>query len=260
MEAEHVAQHEHRPLARRAGTGARTRTRARPTPWPRSAPRDRGPRRRSPRAACPDTARATGSRPTRGRRPDITSCGRRALVAQRVQAAVGRDRVQPGAQRRASLELLEPAPGRQQRLLEQVLGVLQRAEDPVAVELELAPVGLGQLARTPPRRRAGRGRAGCGFRGPGSPIASKPNDTAGGRNSSVNCPGQSRVSSFDTHQPTEETRHDYKQATLGARLVLDRLADGGARRDRRRDRAVDDPAATSARRSTSSSGPSTRTR
>jgi hypothetical protein len=30
--------------------------------------------------------------------------------------------------------------------LEQVLGVLRRADDPVDVQLELAPVGVGQLA------------------------------------------------------------------------------------------------------------------
>src|SRR5215217_1655729 len=35
----------------------------------------------------------------------------------------------------------------EQRLLEQVLGVLGRADDPVDVELELAPVGVGQLAK-----------------------------------------------------------------------------------------------------------------
>jgi hypothetical protein len=67
-------------------------------------------------------------------------------VAQRVQAAVRRDPVQPGAQRRAPLELVKPSPCGQQSLLKQVLGVLDGAEDPVAVQLQLAPVGIGQLA------------------------------------------------------------------------------------------------------------------
>jgi hypothetical protein len=45
--------------------------------------------------------------------------GLRAAVAlaQRVEAAVGGDRVQPGAQRGAALELLQAPPGRQRRLL-----------------------------------------------------------------------------------------------------------------------------------------------
>jgi hypothetical protein len=42
----------------------------------------------------------------------------------------------------------EPAdapPGGQHRLLDDVLGVGQRSEHPVAVHLQLPPVGLGQL-------------------------------------------------------------------------------------------------------------------
>jgi hypothetical protein len=42
--------------------------------------------------------------------------------------------------------LLESAPSGEQRLLDQVLGVLRRADDPVHVQLELTPVGIGQLA------------------------------------------------------------------------------------------------------------------
>ena len=67
-------------------------------------------------------------------------------VAQRVQAAVRGDPVQPRAQRGAALEARQPAPGGQQRLLDEVLGVLHRAEDPVAVHLQLAPVRLGEGA------------------------------------------------------------------------------------------------------------------
>ncbi len=67
-------------------------------------------------------------------------------VAQRVQAAVAGYPVQPRAQRGALLEVGQPAPGGQQRLLHHVLGVLDRAEDAVAVHLQLAPVRVGQLA------------------------------------------------------------------------------------------------------------------
>jgi hypothetical protein len=82
-------------------------------------------------------------------------------TAQRVEALVGRDAVQPGAQGRALLEPGQPAPGREQRLLQQVLGVVQRAEYPVAVHLNFAPVRIGEFAErvliavsgTPEQRR-----------------------------------------------------------------------------------------------------------
>ena len=68
---------------------------------------------------------------------------------QRVQAPVGRDPVQPGAQRRPLLVLAEPPPGGQQRFLQHVLGVLHRTEDPVAVQLQLPTVRVGQLTERP---------------------------------------------------------------------------------------------------------------
>ena len=43
------------------------------------------------------------------------------------------------------LEAVEPAPCREQRLLELVLRVLQRAEDPVAVQLQLRTVRVDEL-------------------------------------------------------------------------------------------------------------------
>jgi hypothetical protein len=60
-------------------------------------------------------------------------------------AAVGGDSVEPRAEGGALLEFVEAAPGRHERLLEHVFGVLQRAEDPVAVQLELAAEGVGEL-------------------------------------------------------------------------------------------------------------------
>ena len=86
--------------------------------------------------------------------------GHAALVAtpartQDVERAVGRDPVQPGADRRPFLEAREPAPGGEQRLLKQVLGVLRRPDDPVDVQLELTPVRVGQLSE---RRLVARAR------------------------------------------------------------------------------------------------------
>src|SRR6202035_2568698 len=53
----------------------------------------------------------------------------------------------PGAQRRSLLEAIEATPGPQQRFLEHVLSVVHRPEDPIAVDLQLAPVGVGELAK-----------------------------------------------------------------------------------------------------------------
>jgi hypothetical protein len=66
--------------------------------------------------------------------------------AQRVQAAPGRDLEQPDTQRRAALEPGQALPGREQRLLQRVLRVVGRAEDPVAVHLQLTPVGADEFA------------------------------------------------------------------------------------------------------------------
>jgi hypothetical protein len=82
--------------------------------------------------------------------------------AARVKAPVGGDPVEPGAQRRPSLERAQALPGGQQRVLERVLGVLQGPEHPVAVDPELSKVRLGQLPeRVPvpgprPRHQVGR--------------------------------------------------------------------------------------------------------
>ena len=64
---------------------------------------------------------------------------------QRVQAAVCRDLVQPGAQRGTLLEAGQVLPSGQQLLLQRVLGVLQRTEQPVAVRLQLTPVRCDEL-------------------------------------------------------------------------------------------------------------------
>ena len=79
----------------------------------------------------------TGHVPLLGRAP----AGRTA----RVEALVGGDPVEPGAQRGAPLEPCEPSPRGQQRVLDGVLGILQGPEHSIAVHLELAAVRLGQL-------------------------------------------------------------------------------------------------------------------
>ena len=77
---------------------------------------------------------------------------------QQVEADVGRDAVEPRADRRAALETVEAPPGADKRVLHRVLGLERRAEHPVAVGgqlgamlleplLELAGVGLDAKRR-----------------------------------------------------------------------------------------------------------------
>jgi hypothetical protein len=86
--------------------------------------------------------------PARRRRPSGRLGRGRELPAssspKRGQAGVGGYPIQPGTQARAPGEALKPAPRGQERLLDHVLRVLGGAEHPVAVHVELAPVGLDQ--------------------------------------------------------------------------------------------------------------------
>src|SRR5712692_10332552 len=60
------------------------------------------------------------------------------------EADVCGDGVQPGGELRAWLVAVGALPRAQHRLLERVVGVVERAEHPVAVEVERAPVWLDQ--------------------------------------------------------------------------------------------------------------------
>ena len=64
----------------------------------------------------------------------------------RLQAGVGGDLVEPGTKRAAPLEPCQPAPGAQQRLLQGVLRVRDRAEHAVAVRVKLGAVGPDEPA------------------------------------------------------------------------------------------------------------------
>src|SRR4029078_13271619 len=82
------------------------------------------------------------------------------------------DPVEPGAQRRPLLEAVEPVPGGEQCLLDEILGVLDGAEQPVAMQLKLAPERLDQ-------RRA---RALVASLGPLEIDGHRANDTSCARN------------------------------------------------------------------------------
>jgi hypothetical protein len=134
---------------------------ARWPPWSRTVPRVRAPGPGSPRGVW------IGLEPDRlapvCRLGHLTRAVlRRAAPArpQGIQRAVGGDPVEPGTDRRSSLELPETTPRSEQRLLEQVLCVLGRADDPVDVQLQLTLVATGQLAECVlvAGARAGEGR------------------------------------------------------------------------------------------------------
>ena len=95
--------------------------------------------------------------------------------AARVEAPVGGDPVQPGAQRGASLEPAEALPGGQQRVLEGVLGVL-RTSRASGSSAPAAPAGTARSARGTRRRpRPAPARSGRRHRSPppASPSSSR---------------------------------------------------------------------------------------
>jgi hypothetical protein len=160
-EAEHVAQDEHRALSRRQVVqGGRERQAdrllelvARLGPGRRVG--DRVEQRVRVRLQPQRFATAGGFR----RRGDRLHRARpTALVAQRVQAAVRRDAVEPHAQRGSPVEEPEHAPRGQQRLLEKILGLVYRAEDAVAMELELSALRMDELAERLLVSRTGAGK------------------------------------------------------------------------------------------------------
>jgi len=67
-----------------------------------------------------------------------------------VEAAVGRDRIEPAARRAAPVELRPRAPGLEERLLDEIVRLVERAHHPVAVKLERAAVGDGQALEGQP--------------------------------------------------------------------------------------------------------------
>ena len=61
-----------------------------------------------------------------------------------IEGGVGGDSVEPRAKRASPLELRQAAPRPQERLLERVLRVVDGAQHPVAVRVELAAMGLDE--------------------------------------------------------------------------------------------------------------------
>jgi hypothetical protein len=61
-----------------------------------------------------------------------------------VETGVRGDAVEPGPEQGPALEGCASPPGAEQGLLDQVLGVLDRPQHPIAMDLELSPIALSQ--------------------------------------------------------------------------------------------------------------------
>lgn len=164
--AEHVAQHDHRPLAGRQhlqggqvreldrlalerrclGPGAAGLQVVEQPVGIRLHPRHGG-QRRWARAGCVGLGAGGGHQP----RPA-------ALGPQEVQAHVGGDAVQPRAERPRSagraggargIECGAPRPRPHDRLLDEVVGIVDRTNEPVAVDVQLRSVAADRVVERP---------------------------------------------------------------------------------------------------------------
>src|SRR5262249_9174481 len=101
--------------------------------------------------------------PRAGRCTGWRGHGPAGVPAQRVQAGVGGDPVQPGTWARLAPEAFPGAPGTQEHLLHVIFGLLEGPEHPVAVHVQLTPVLADQVVEVPgpgPVSRGGAVRAG----------------------------------------------------------------------------------------------------
>src|SRR6266545_1759773 len=128
-----------------APEGWRGRAAARCWRRPRWCPAARRSRWRTSRGrhggSAPPAGGAGGAGWRRGRRARSSPSR---FVPERVEADVRRDAIQPGAEPRTALEAFAPAPGSQEGLLHEVLGLLERTDHPVAVHVQLPAVTLDE--------------------------------------------------------------------------------------------------------------------
>ena len=69
--------------------------------------------------------------------PQVTPC-------RGIEADIGRDPEEPRLERCTALESISTSPGAEQCLLNQVLGVLEGADHPIAMQVELPAIPLRQ--------------------------------------------------------------------------------------------------------------------
>ena len=198
-------------------------------------------------------ARLVERRARLGRRPVVDRQHPPLLALELVQARVGGDPVQPRAQRRAALEVGAPAPGAQAHLLQHVLGVVRRAEHPVAVGAQFGAEAFERIlhpsildsgaCRGEPRRKGGtlkdgeRRQLAYASRRAGVPLPEvEPGDRV-----RVLCDGGSRGNPGPAAVAAVRRR---RRTATGSRSA--RVADRP--RDRRRGRVPGDPARARARR------------
>lgn len=151
--AEHLAQDQHRPLPGRQPLQRGDERQPHRLPGDRGLGRVAGRRQHPFVRDRPDPGRLGQPGPDRGvharRGGQVHRPGPALAAPEQVQADVGGDPVEPGAQRGAPLEAVVAAPGPHHRLLHGVLGLEGRAQHAVAVAGQLGAVRL-----QPVRQRA----------------------------------------------------------------------------------------------------------
>ena len=159
-----VAQQEHRRAARRAA-------RRSPRPSPRASrrrparPRASGPSRRSSRGAAVSSSPAVT-----GASSDTTS-GRR--LRRRISAALVAMRIDPGREGGGAREARQRPPGREERLLQRILGLVV-ADDAAHQAEDRAPRSAARARRTRRRRRPARGLTRDASSSPPVPVIDPP--------------------------------------------------------------------------------------
>ena len=118
---------------------------------------DRGRRRAPPRSGRPRRAAGRGTAAATGGRRTSRPSRDAARPAPQTRRGTAFVPVEPRPQPGPGVEPRPPAPRAQERLLDEVLRLVERAEHPVAVDVQLAPVALGEAAE---RRLVGEGSHG----------------------------------------------------------------------------------------------------
>jgi hypothetical protein len=80
-----------------------------------------------------------------------------------IETGVGRDAVQPRPEERTPFEGAPGLPRLEERVLDEVVGIIDRAEHPIAVDMERAPVALAQVGARVAIARTGSRDGGCLF-------------------------------------------------------------------------------------------------
>jgi hypothetical protein len=126
--------------------------------------------------------RHAGRRMRRGGRTELVRQHALAPPFEFGQADVGRDGVEPRASRTRIAQAGGAAPGAQQHILQRVIGIVHRAEQPVTVRMELGPVTFDEIRKVRPLVRSRLAQDFCSTTSNVCPLGSR-NQNIGGTGS-----------------------------------------------------------------------------